>query len=289
MRPFVVRGALAIVLGIAGGLIFAWMLVPNRAQGTPPDSLRTDFKDKFREAIAASYSASGNLERARARLQLLGDADAVRALTAQAQRALASGMPFETAQELARLASDLQAGASSLPARTPIPDAAVASPRAEPPRTSTAILPTAALSSPLSSPLSGNANQPTAIPTPSPIASPSPMPSPSVPFRLMSRDDLCDPEIRAGLLQVTVLDPERRPLPGIEISVTWDEGSDRFFTGLQPEVSSGYADYTMKGGTRYSLQVAGLGIPISGLTPPICTSAAGQPYLGALSIIFIAP
>jgi hypothetical protein len=52
-------------------------------------------------------------------LALLRDADPVQALTAQAQRALSAGLPFEQAQELALLASDLQAGVSSLPSRTP--------------------------------------------------------------------------------------------------------------------------------------------------------------------------
>ena len=71
--------------------------------------------------------------------------------------------------------------------------------------------------------------------------------------------------------------------------MTWDQGADRFFTGLQPEISPGYADYTMKGGTTYSLQVARLGVPVSGLTPPICTSTDNQPYLGGLQLTFAAP
>ncbi len=88
---------------------------------------------------------------------------------------------------------------------------------------------------------------------------------------------------------MTVLDAHGHPLPGIEITVTWNEGADRFFTGLQPEISPGYADYTMTGGTTYSLQVARLGVPVSGLTSPMCSSADNQPYIGGLRLTFAAP
>jgi hypothetical protein len=115
------------------------------------------------------------------------------------------------------------------------------------------------------------------------------MSSPTAPFRLVSQDEVCDPSATVGLLRITILDAAGNPLPGIEITVTWAQGADRFFTGLQPEISPGYADYTMKGGTTYSVQVARLGFPVSGLAPPICTSENNQPYLGGLGLTFAAP
>jgi hypothetical protein len=115
------------------------------------------------------------------------------------------------------------------------------------------------------------------------------MPSPSAPFRLVSQDKLCDSKAHVGLLQVTVLDAQGNPLPGIEITITWDQGADRFFTGLQPEISSGYADYTMTGGTSYSVQVARMGVPVSGIAAPICTSPDAQTYLGGMQLTFSAP
>ncbi len=254
---------------------------------TAPHSLRADYKDHLREAIAAAYAATGDLGRARVRLQLLGDADAIQALTAQAQRALASGLPFETAHELARLASDLQAGISSIPSRTPRPVTTLAA--ATTVTAATRKDPTPSALPFTASPGASPTSQATPFPTPTTVASPTPVPSPSVPFRLASQDKVCDPAVEGGLLQVTVLDARGHPLPGIEITVTWNQGADRFFTGLQPEISPGYADYAMTGGTTYSLQVARLGIPVSGLTPPICTSANNQPYIGGLRLTFAAP
>ena len=98
------------------------------------------------------------------------------------------------------------------------------------------------------SPGAASTGQATAFPTPTPASSPTPLPSPSAPFRLVTQNDICDPNAKPGLLRVTILDSKGSPLPGVEITVTWGQGSDRFFTGLQPEISPGYADYTMKGG-----------------------------------------
>ena len=272
---------IALALGFAAGLTLSWVVVPGRAPDTLPHSLRPDYKDQVREAVAAAYAATGNLGRARARLLLLRDTDAIDALTGQAQRALAAGQPFETAQELARLASDLQAGNSSVaPRATELPAESATeplSPAAIAPSTTPPVA------------LQGGTGSPTLFPTPSPIPSTTPMPSPSGPFRLVSRDELCDPNVAAGVLQVNVQDSQGRPLPGIEISVTWDQGTDRFFTGLQPEISLGYADYTMKAGTTYALQVARMGVPVSGLTPPTCTPAADKSLTGGLQLTFAAP
>ncbi len=82
---------LSLALGVAAGLTFSWVVPPARAPDDGATSLRADYKDQLREAIAAAYATTGDLERARVRLQLLGDADTIQALTAQAQRALASG------------------------------------------------------------------------------------------------------------------------------------------------------------------------------------------------------
>ena len=128
----------------------------------------------------------------------------------------------------------------------------------------------------------------TAFPTASPTPSPTARPSPSVPFRLSSQDKSCDPKAKPGLLQVNVLDSQGVPLPGIEISISWDQGADRFFTGLQPEISPGYADYTMTGARSYSLELARMGVPVSGLTPPICAAPGGGTFFGGLQLTFSA-
>ena len=63
---------------------------------------------------------------------------------------------------------------------------------------------------------------------------------------------LCDDKT-GGLLRVYVRDGKGKPLPGIQVAVTWSGGSDRLFTGFKPEVDPGYADFTMKAGEEYSV------------------------------------
>ena len=277
----------AVALGIVAGLAYAWVATPAPHAGTTPDSLRSDFKDEYRGAIASAYAATGDLERARARLILLGDADTVQALTAQAQRALAAGQSFGHAQDLARLASDLQAGASSIPSSTPIqtlaaPLSSTPMPSASPDLTSTAAVLTASPSAVAASP-SAIPSEPPALPSRTPI------PSPSAPFHVVRQQEVCDPALPEGQLQVTVLDQRGHPLPGIEITITWNQGEERFFTGLQPEISDGYADYSMQAATTYSLQVARLGVPVSGLAAPVCSADGGHTYRGGLQLTYRAP
>ncbi len=104
----------AFAVGLALGVLYAWVISPTRYVDTTPATLRADFKDQFRTAISAAYAATGNLDRARARLILLGDPDPVQALTAQAQRMLATGQPFSVAQQVAQLATDLASGIASV-------------------------------------------------------------------------------------------------------------------------------------------------------------------------------
>jgi hypothetical protein len=276
----------SLIFGLAAGLTYSWVVAPASNASTNPSSLRPDIKDQFRSSIASAYSATGDLGRARARLELLGDTDTVQALTAQAQRTLAAGQSFEHAQELARLASDLQAGVSSIPSVIPARSVEAAS-------NTPALSATPDLTS-TTTPLVASPRAELASPTlvsniPSPPPSQTAIPSPSAPFQLASRNDTCDPALPEGLLQVTVLDGRGVPLPGIEIGIAWDQGQERFFTGLQPEVSNGYADYSMQAETSYSVQVARLGLPVSGLVAPVCSGTGGRSYIGGLQLTFKAP
>jgi hypothetical protein len=96
-----------LVLGIAIGLIFTWVISPVVYHDTTPATLTPAYKEIYRTTIAQVYGVTGNLERATSRLNLLEDEDPVYALGAQAQRALADGREHE-ARALALLASALQ-------------------------------------------------------------------------------------------------------------------------------------------------------------------------------------
>ncbi|HEX6035441.1 MAG TPA: hypothetical protein VFY83_13435, partial [Anaerolineales bacterium] len=109
----------ALLLGAGAGLGYAWVISPHPMTAAQPSALRTDFKDQYRSLIAAAYAATGNLPRAEARLAVLGDADPVDALHAQAQRMLANTETIERADHLVDLAAALDAEASGASLSTP--------------------------------------------------------------------------------------------------------------------------------------------------------------------------
>ena len=78
-------------------------------------------------------------------------------------------------------------------------------------------------------------------------------------------------------------------MPGIEIVVNWDGGEDHFFTGLKPDIDSGYADFIMVPEVIYTLQAGFGGQPVSGIMPPPCTDEDGSQYWGSLRFVFSHP
>jgi hypothetical protein len=93
-----------ILIGFLAGLAIAWIIQPVEYTDTSPASLQPTYKDRYRVLIAKAYTASGDLVRAKARLELLGDENPLQALTEQAQRTLAEGSSPEEARSLSLLA-----------------------------------------------------------------------------------------------------------------------------------------------------------------------------------------
>lgn len=96
-----------VVLGIILGILFAWVISPVEYVDTAPESLTNEFKDQYRVLIASAYVANGDLVRAKARLELLDEADIYLVVAEQAQQMLAEGGSVEEAQALGRLALSL--------------------------------------------------------------------------------------------------------------------------------------------------------------------------------------
>jgi len=93
-----------VILGIILGILFAWVISPVKYVDTAPESLKDEFKDQYRVLIASAYVANGDLVRAKARLELLDEADIYLVVAEQAQQMLAEGGSVEEAQALGRLA-----------------------------------------------------------------------------------------------------------------------------------------------------------------------------------------
>ena len=287
MKRFPWGWLLTLVAGFGIGLAYSWGAAPVQYVDAEPRALRNDFKDDFRSAIAAAYASNADLERARARLDLLGDPDPYQALTAQAQRMLAAGEASETVQQVALLASALQGmqpvvaepSATESGISTNIPEQP-----SQPANTETAAAETL---EPTSEALS--TSTPDLLLTATPRPTRTATPTLGAPYQLVGQDTVCDPELEQGLLQVVVTNVARRQIPGAEIIITWNSGEEHIFTGLKPELGHGYADFLMTPDLTYSVRMADGGTPASALSAPECTSTDSEPYSGGIRLTFQQP
>ena len=282
---------LALLAGFGLGLAYAWMISPLRTTDARPTSLRSDFKDHYRSAIAAAYAATGNLPRAQVRISLLQDPDPIQALNAQAQRMLANGEPFQQTDQVAALALALALGqepGQSVPTSLPATEAA-----GPVEVILTITIPTSTLedASPVTEtppvPAEGDPQLPTQAPTPRPTQ--TPIPTLGAPFTLTGQDEVCDANLPDGLLQVIVMNSSRRQMPGMEIVVAWDGGEQQFFTGLKPELGNGYADFIMTPEVSYTVQLAVGSDVAAGLVAPTCQTANGENFFGGYKLTFQQP
>jgi hypothetical protein len=274
---------LALLTGLGLGLVYSWIISPARVIDAEPLTLRTDFKDQYRSAIAAAYAATDNLPRAQARLALLADSDPIEALHAQAQRMLGSGQSLEQADQVAALASALEQGVALEVSSTPVPQIAntvmitatpLPDPSEVPPEVTETVQPVATQAT-------------VTVPTPRPTQ--TAVPTLGAPFTLTGQESVCDPNLPDGLLQVIVFDSRRRQLAGAKIMITWDGGEEEFFTGLKPELGNGYADFIMDPTTTYTVQLGAGSDIASGLTTSTCQTAEGENFLGGVKLTFQQP
>lgn len=265
-----------LVLGVAFGLVYAWLIAPVAYTDTPPVSLRADLKETYRLTIAYAYAATGDVERARARLSLLGDAEPGGALVAQAQQAAGRG-ETQSAQALTALAQAL--GAILPPSATPSPTR-TASP-------TPGITPSRVVLTATRTPIPSATLTPLATFTPLPTLTPTA--TAGAPFVLRERKFVCDATLTRPLIQVQVFDAAGQPVPGIAALVSWEGGQARFFTGFKPELGRGYADFEMTPATKYTLRLAEGGQPIGDLSAAECESAQGGRFWGSWLLVFVQP
>ena len=280
---------ITLLLGLGLGLAYSWLISPLHVIDSAPIALRADFKDNYRSAIAASYAATGNLPRAKARLSLLGDINTIVSLNSQAQRLLASGESTQ-ADQLAALAIALDNGtplASIVSTSTsgiantsttesastlPPPDIPFQVTETPQPIETQTIDATQAL-----------------IDTPTPRPTRTLVPTVGAPFTLIAQDTVCDATLPDGLLQIFVFNSKHKQVAGAKIIINWDSGEEQFFTGLKPEVGNGYADYIMSTNITYTLRLAVGSDIASGLAAPACQTPTGESFLGGIKLTFQQP
>lgn len=282
----------ALLIGLGTGVAYSWFLSPVTYVDANPSILRADFKDQYRIVIAASYHANLDLARAKARLILLGDADPIGALSAQAQRMLAAGEPFEKVRLLAQLATDLQLGYVTNPnTPTPLPTS-LNTPQVESTAEATETgIPVTEEAQATSIPTLSFEQTPF-IPTFSETITPRPTstinPVISIPFTLVGQESFCDPS-QPALMRLIFMDSRGNQVAGVEIIVTWNQGEDRFFTGFKPEIGNGYADFIMQADTMYNIRVVTGGSSVSNIFAKTCAEPNGFQYLGGILLTFQQP
>ena len=112
----------------------------------------------------------------------------------------------------------------------------------------------------------------TAVPTLTPTATTPATATPQPSYRLTEQTRLCDDEQAITRIEVIVLDAFLNDAPGIEVEVTWQNGSDRFFTGFKPENGRGYADFEMSPDISYTVRLPDGSPEVSGLRIEECAS-----------------
>jgi len=289
MKRFPFDILITLLLGLGLGLAYAWAISPLRVVDADPIALRTDFKDAYRSAIAASYAATGNLPRAEARLALLGDVNSINTLNSQAQRLIASG-EFAQADLIVALAIALEDGTDLVPAPTSTTDNTTVVVKE-----STATLPPPPPDLPFQFTETPQPIDTQVIETQAVVntATPRPtrtlIPTVGVPFALVAQDTVCDATLPDGLLQVLIFNSSRRQIAGARIIITWANGEEQFFTGLKPEIGNGYADYSMSPNTSYTVRLASGSDIASELTAPTCQTPSGETFLGGIKLTFQQP
>ena len=291
MRRFPWDIILVLLAGFGAGLVYSWIISPLRVIDAAPVALRADFKDSYRAAIAGSYAATGNLSRAQARLSLLKDSNSIEALNAQAQRMLATGDSAKQADQVAALAVALEEGVGSPPTSIPNTEEALGTAEVVSTDTLPPPPPDATLFMTLTEiPATEVPAETQTVPV---ISTPRPtrttVPTLGAPFALIGQDTICDTNLPDGLLQVIVLNSNRRPMPGIKIVITWDGGEEQFFTGLKPELGDGYADYVMTPEVTYTIQLASGSDVATGITAPTCQASDGTTFPGGIKLTFQRP
>jgi hypothetical protein len=311
-----------LVIGIVLGIIYSWVLQPVEYVDTPPASLRQDFKDRYRALIAAAFMSNNDLIRAQARLALLRDNDPFRLLSEQAQRTLAENGSPDEARALGMLAialSQATPGPTNPPqftntqksthitltgaflfnptltqtvTLTLYSDLSSTPPFPTPsstleglPLTLTVLSPTSLLADLIATPTVNSSPKPsnTSLPLLTSTI------TPGAPFVLLDRKDICEKELNQPLFQIEAVDRFGLPVPGVLVIVSWNDGEERFYTGLKPEKGLGYADYTPSPGVVYAIRLGEGGKAVVDLTALSCKNAGGGGFWGTRLLKFVQP
>jgi hypothetical protein len=274
------------MLGLVFGFVLSMVIFPVQYSNVPPETLNSTDKDRYRVMIALAYQANQDIGRAAARLGLLRDDDVAGQLIQQSRRSQSRS----DAQILLNMAQAIQnpfvqPAVNLEPTEVILTDSIPISESPSPTLTET-IVPTN----------TEPEEQITATLVPTRLAStdivhnsPTPGMITGLPYQLTENETICNPAYQESLIQVEVFDEAGEPIPNARITVSWSNGQNSFFTGFFPEISIGYADFSMNPSTIYNLQVGEIGELVTNLTSPECKDEEDNTFWGSLYLRFDAP
>lgn len=248
---------LGLALGLVGGLYYAWVGAPVTFVDASPARLSDFYRDEYIWLVSQSFAADGDLDRARRRLGALDEPDVNGRIVTMLETALRAQQPAELTRNLAQLAQQLGIEDHTVALFAPTPLFGTPTPTATP-----FIAPSV---TPTDTPTPTNTPRPTLTPTDTPRPSPTPQPV----YRLLFQERVC-PGTPALRIEVITLDALLESEAGGEVLVSWEGGSDRFFTGFKPEQGAGYGDFEMEPGVSYAVRLAAGSPEISGLSVETC-------------------
>ena len=99
---------IVILLSLAAGLAFGWVIKPGIQMQNPISSLREDFRSDYVLMVAEVYNKDADLDAAAARLAVLDKAAPTRAALVAAAYARSAGYSINDLDLLMALARDMQ-------------------------------------------------------------------------------------------------------------------------------------------------------------------------------------
>lgn len=297
-RPAV--AVLGLMIGLALGLAYTWVIDPVELVNTYPALLRSDYRQSWVRLVALSYVADGDLERARLRLGGLEQEDMAMVIQALIEEYAAEGRPASMLRSLTALAEAMNVHTPAMwvylspQASSPPSPTITSSPTSTPTRAHTPTFrpsptPIIPMPEPTSTPTPIPQDVvPSVAPTPEPTSTPPPTPTPPLlaRLRLTSQEQICE-RGQIPHIEVVVTDERGVGVPGVEVWLMWSGGADRAVTGLKPQKGTGYADFGAEVGASYDLGIGELGMPlVTNLQIEPCPlGEADEPVVGSWRII----
>ncbi len=245
---------IALISGAAIGLAYAWLIEPVTFSESSPAQVMKSYREAWLIMSAEALAQDGDWDRTQARINALHDANLAQTIAELFERYQAHG-PNSTARALARLADRMNVRIPAMQVYlaeiiTPTPEAAPTVEATATPRPIVTAIPSA---------------------TPEPLPSLTPTVTPVPEYVVINRVAQCTAAPNPPQIRVIVKDQQGQSVPGKEVWISWDGGTDRFVTGLKPEIDPGYGDFDMQPDQSYNVGIAKpTSVIVSGLRAETC-------------------